>query len=90
MQEPSSLSKEGANQTDAEEGYEEGLSVRSETLAKSITLSGTKKSKTHKGHKDPQIASLEDKAYKESWHKGKDSSQRQKRREDRDRILFPR
>ncbi|MDO8746240.1 MAG: ParB/RepB/Spo0J family partition protein, partial [Thermodesulfovibrionales bacterium] len=74
------LSIEGrANQTDAAiKVINKGLSVReTETLAKGITLSGTKKSRTHKGHKDPQIASLEDKLIKSLGtkvriqHKGK-------------------
>jgi len=74
------LSIEGrANQTDAaRKVMKKGLSVReTETLAKSTALSGTKKSKTHKGHKDPQIASLEDKLIKSLGtkvriqHKGK-------------------
>ncbi len=74
------LSIEGrVNQTDAaRKVMKKGLSVReTETLAKSIALSGTKKSKTHKGHKDPQIASLEDKLIKSLGtkvrihHKGK-------------------
>ncbi|MBT9537341.1 MAG: ParB/RepB/Spo0J family partition protein, partial [Nitrospirae bacterium] len=74
------LSIEGrANQTDAaRKVMKKGLSVReTETLAKSIALPGTKKSKTHKGHKDPQIASLEDKLIKSLGtkvrihHKGK-------------------
>lgn len=74
------LSIEGrANQTEAaRKVMKKGLSVReTETLAKSIALSGTKKSKTHKGHKDPQIASLEDKLIKSLGtkvrihHKGK-------------------
>ena len=43
MQGPSSLSKEGPIRQMPQEGYEEGLSLReTETLAKSITLSGTK------------------------------------------------
>jgi ParB family chromosome partitioning protein len=74
------LSIEGrANQTDAARKIiKKGLSVReTETLAKSTALSGTKKSKTHKGPKDPQIASLEDKLIKSLGtkvrihHKGK-------------------
>jgi ParB family chromosome partitioning protein len=74
------LSIEGrANQTDAARKIiNKGLSVReTETLAKSIALSGTKRPKTHKGHKDPQIASLEDKLIKSLGtkvriqHKGK-------------------
>ncbi len=74
------LSIEGrANQTDAaRKVINKGLSVReTETLAKNIGLSGAKKSKTHKGHKDPQIASLEDKLIKSLGtkvrihHKGK-------------------
>lgn len=56
-----------------------GLSVReAESLAKDIsTIGATKKSKGHKGHKDPQIASLEDKLIKSLGtkvriqHKGK-------------------
>jgi ParB family chromosome partitioning protein len=74
------LSIEGrANQTDAaRKVIKKGLSVReTETLAKSTSLAGAKKSKTHKGHKDPQIASLEDKLIKSLGtkvrihHKGK-------------------
>lgn len=55
-----------------------GLSVReAEALAKNISLAGTKKLKGHKLHKDPQIASLEDKLIKslgtkvKIQHKGK-------------------
>ncbi len=55
-----------------------GLSVReAEALAKNISLDGAKKAKSHKSHKDPQIASLEDKLIKSLGtkvrikHKGK-------------------
>ena len=74
------LSIEGRGKPDRcrKKGYKKGLSVReTEILAKSTALSGTKKSKTHKGHKDPQIASLEDKLIKSLGtkvrihHKGK-------------------
>jgi len=74
------LSIEGrTNQTEAARRIlRKGLSVReTEALAKNIAASGTKKSKTHKGHKDPQIASLEDRLIKNLGtkvrihHKGK-------------------
>ncbi len=74
------LSVEGrANQIEAARKIiTKGLSVReAEALAKNIGLPGTKKSKGHKGHKDPQIASLEDKLIKSLGtkvriqHKGK-------------------
>jgi len=55
-----------------------GLSVReAEALAKNISLAGTKKSKSHKAQKTPEIASLEDKLIKSLGtkvrihHKGK-------------------
>jgi len=74
------LSIEGrASQADAARKIiTKGLSVReTEALAKNISVSGTKKSKAHKGHKDPQIASLEDRLIKNLGtkvrinHKGK-------------------
>jgi len=61
------LSLEGrANQMEAARRViKKGLSVReTESLAKNISFHETKKSKTTSGHRDPQIASLEDKLIK--------------------------